>query len=101
MKWKRELQGVKVPQRGTNCENCLEDKTCQACISDPKMNCFECEITKSRNDCFKKITPFKTYPTEINKLKRRSPNENGYMLPHQEEEAVENVFIEERNEDFF
>ena len=60
LKWKRELQGIKVPHRGINCENCQEDKRCQPCITDPGMNCFDCEIAKSCKDCYEKITQVKT-----------------------------------------
>ena len=69
--WKRELQGIKVPHRGIDCENCLEDETCQSCITDPKMNCFDCEIAKPCKYCYKKITQIETNSTEINKLKRQ------------------------------
>ena len=49
---------------------------------------------------FWKKTQNKTYPTEINKFKRRSPNEKRYLLPHYAEEVVENVSIEEKNQGF-
>ena len=51
LKWKSELQGIKVPHRGYNCENCLVDEKCQSCFTDPKMNSFDGEKTKSCNDC--------------------------------------------------
>ena len=59
LKRKGTMQGIKVPHRGINCENCLEEGKCQSCISDPKMNCFDCEITNSFNDFYGMITPKK------------------------------------------
>ena len=98
LKWKRDLQGIKVPHREINCENWLEVEKSQSYINDSKENCFDCEIAKSCKDCFTKITQIKTYATETNKLKRQSPNENGYMLLHYVEEVVENVIIEEKSQ---
>ena len=95
MKWKRELHGIKVPHRGINCENCLEEETCQSCFTDAKMKCFDCGIAKSCKDCYEKLTQIKTYSTEIAKLKRQSPNGNGYLLTHYVAEVVKNVIIEE------
>ena len=46
------------------------------------MNCFECEVVKACRKCLKRITQIKYYSTEINKLKRLSEKEFGYMLPH-------------------
>ena len=45
-----------------------------------------------------KRTQIKTYSTEINKFKRQSPNDNGYMLPHYLEETVENVNMEKNDQ---
>ena len=53
LKWKRDLLGVKVPIRVNNCENCQNDKMCRSCIKDPKLNCFGCEISRSRDNCLK------------------------------------------------
>ena len=49
---------------------------------DPKLNCFDGELSRSCDKCFKRITQIKYYSTEINKLKRLPPNKNCYMLPH-------------------
>ena len=56
------------------------------------MNCFNCEISKSCQDCFSKITRIAEYSLEIIKLKRKPENEFGYMLPFYEIE--DDVFIE-------
>ena len=89
---------LKYPIEKINCENCLEDEKCQSCISDPKRNLFDCEVAKSCKDCYKK-TQIETYSTENNKLKRQSPKENGYMLPHYVENLVEN--IKEKNQECY
>ena len=54
--WKRDLLGVKVPNRVVNGETCQDDKTCQTCVSDPKLNCFDCEVVKSCDKCLQRIT---------------------------------------------
>ena len=59
-KWKHDLQGIKVHHREIFCINCPEDEKCQSCISDPKMNCFDCEIAKSCTNFPQKITLIKT-----------------------------------------
>ena len=50
------------------------------------MNCFNCEISKSCQDCLSKITRISEYSVEINKLKRKPENELGYMLPYYQTE---------------
>ena len=96
LNWKRDLAGVKVPHRVTNCEKCSNDKMCRSCKIDPKLNCFDCEISRSFDKCLKRITQIKVYSTEINKLKRLPPHENGYMLPHYVgEDIVEEDEIEQ------
>ena len=50
------------------------------------MNCFNCEISKSCQDCLSKITRIAEYSVEINKLKREPENEFGHMLPYYETE---------------
>ena len=82
LNWKRDLLGVKISHKVINCENCQNDKMCRSCIIDPKLNCFDCEISRSCDKCFKRITQIKLYSPEINKLKRQPPDENGYLLPH-------------------
>ena len=82
LKWKRDLFGVRVPHRAINCETCQNDIMYRSCMIDPKLNCFDCEISKSCDKCLKRITQIKMYSTEISKLKRLTPDENGYMLPH-------------------
>ena len=47
LNWKRDLLGVKVPHRVINCENCQNNEMCRSCIIDPKLNCFDCEISRS------------------------------------------------------
>ena len=88
LKWRRELQGIKVPHRKINCGNCLEDEKCQSCVSYSKMNCFDCELAKSCRGCYRKKTQIATYSTEINKLNREAQIENAYMLPHYVEDVV-------------
>ena len=56
------------------------------------MICFNCEKSKSCQDCLTKITRVAEYSVEINKLKRKSENENGFMLPYYKIE--DNVTIE-------
>ena len=47
LNWERDLLGVKVPHRLINCENCQNDKMCRSYIIDPKLNCFDCELSRS------------------------------------------------------
>ena len=94
LNWKRDLVGVKVPHRIINCENCQNHKMCRSCIIDPKLNCFDCEMSRSCDKCLKRITQIKVYSTEINNLKRLPPDENGYMLPHY---VGENIVEENRD----
>ena len=58
------------------------------------MNCFNCEISKSCQDCWSKITRIAEYSVEINKLKRQPENEFGHMLPYYETEI--NIVIDKR-----
>ena len=46
------------------------------------MNFFNCEISKSYQDCLSKITRIAECSVEINKLKRKPENEFGHMLPY-------------------
>ena len=46
------------------------------------MNCFNCEIERSCKTCLDPISKKKTYSTNINILKRRTPNEKHEMLPY-------------------
>ena len=50
------------------------------------MNCFNCEVSKSCQDCLSKVTRIADYSVEINKLKRQPENEFGHMLPYYERE---------------
>ena len=50
------------------------------------MNCFNCEINKSFQDCLSKKTRIAEYSAEINKLKRQPENQFGHMLPYYETE---------------
>ena len=58
------------------------------------MNCFDYELAKSCDNCYKKITQIKDYSTEIIKLKRLLPNKYGYVLPHYIEEDTQENFEE-------
>ena len=82
LNWKRDLHGIKIPHRVFECPQCDNDKICKECELYLKMNCFECEVVTACRSCLKRITLFKNYSTEINKLKRLPENEFGYMLPH-------------------
>ena len=82
LNWKRELQGIKIPHRIYQCPQCDDDKICKECEISPKVNGFNCEVNKACKSCLNRITQIKYYSTEINKLKRLSENEFGYMLPH-------------------
>ena len=68
---------------------------CRSCIIDPKLNCFDCEISRSCDGCLKRITQIKLYSTEINKFKRQPPDKNGYMLPQHVGETI----VEEEERD--
>ena len=46
------------------------------------MNCIQCEISKSCKECLKRISRVTDYSVDINKLKRKPENEQGYMLPY-------------------
>ena len=48
------------------------------------MNCFKCEMERAGKSCLDLISQKKTYPTDINMLKRKPPNEYHQMLPHYE-----------------
>ena len=48
------------------------------------MNCFNCEMKKACKTCLDLISQKKTYSTDINKLKRKPPNEKHQMLPYYE-----------------
>ena len=41
LNWKRNLLGIKLPQRVINCENCQNDKMCQPCKIYPKLKFFD------------------------------------------------------------
>ena len=94
--WKRDLLGVKVPHFFNNCENFQEDKTCQFCDSGFKINCFDCELVKTCDNCLERITQINLTSTETNNLKKQIPNENGYMLPY----YVGEDSVEEEREQF-
>ena len=47
LNWERDLLGVKVPHRVINTENCQDDKMCRSCRIDPKLKCFDCELSRS------------------------------------------------------
>ena len=65
LNWKRDLLGVKVPHKVIDCEKCQNDKTCQPCEIDPKLNSFDCEISRS---CGKRRI------TQINFIPQKSTN---------------------------
>ena len=81
LNWKRDLLGVKLPHRVIDCEKCQKDKTCPSCEIDPKLNCFDCEISRSCDKYLKRITQIKLYSTEINKLKKSDPMEMVICYP--------------------
>ena len=95
LKWKRKLFIVKVPHRVFNCEYCQNDKMCHSCIKDPKKNCFDCKISMSCDKCLERKTQIKVASIEIIKLKRQSPDEKAYLLPHY---VGEDVVEEEEND---
>ena len=61
---------------------------CRYCIREPKLNCSDCELSRSCGKCLRRITQIKVYSTEINKLKRQPPKKVGYMLPHYDGENI-------------
>ena len=68
LKWKRELAGIEKPHRKVGSENCDNSKKYVDCEIKPEVNCFNCEIKKSCQDCLSKITRIAKYSVEINKL---------------------------------
>ena len=88
LNWKRDFLGIKFPHRVINCEKLQNDKMCRSCTIGRKLNCFDCKICTSCDKCSKRITQVKFYSTEVNKWKRQSPDEKGYMSPHYVGEAI-------------
>ena len=64
------------------------------CELKPKMNCFNCEIGKSCQDCSRKKNGVAECLVEIKILKRQPENELGYMLPYFKK--IENNIIIEK-----
>ena len=69
LKWKRQLAGIKIPHRKVGCESCDESKKWNDCVIKPEMICFNCEISRSCQDCLSKITRVAEYSVGMNKLK--------------------------------
>ena len=82
--WTETLEGIKIPHRKQDCSECDNTKICSDCIIKSKMNCFNCEMKKACKACLDLISQKKTYSTDINKLKRKPPNEKHQMLPYYE-----------------
>ena len=80
--WTKKFEGIKIPHRRQNCSDCDNRKKCSDCVIKPKMNCFNCEMENSCKICLNLISQKKTYSSDINKLKRKPPNENHQMLPY-------------------
>ena len=62
LSWKKSFsQGVVIPQKMRNCNNCTRDILCD-----------DCDILVNQN---------KVFSANLNELKREKPNDFGYMLP--------------------
>ena len=92
LKWKREITGIQIPHRKINCKQCNENNRCETCQKQPKMICLQCELSKSCKECLKRIFRVTESSVDINKLKRKPENEQGYMLPYCN---VENEIVHE------
>ena len=68
--WTKTIEGIKIPHRKQDCSECDNTKTCSDCTIKTKMNCFNCEIERSREICLNIISQKKTYSTDINMLKK-------------------------------
>ena len=80
--WTKTFEGIKIPHRKQDCSECDNTKNCSDCIIKSKMSCFNCEMKKACKACLYLISQKKTYSTDINKLKRKPPNEKHQMLPY-------------------
>ena len=80
--WAKTFEGIKIPHRKQDCLDCDNEKICSNCVINPKMNCFNCEMERACKSCLDLISQKKTYSTDINMLKRKSPNEYHQMLPY-------------------
>ena len=62
LSWKKSFsQGVVIPRKMRNCNNCIKDVLC--------------------DDCDKLVNQNKEFSTNLNELKREKPNNFGQMLP--------------------
>ena len=106
--WTKAFEGIKIPHRKQDCSDCDNRKICSDYIIKPKMNCFNCEMEKSCKNCLDLISQKKTYSTDINTLKRKTPNEKHQMLPYYignyepiqnniDFETAKNILMEEDN----
>ena len=80
--WTKTFEGIKIPHRKQDCADCDNRRKCS--VIKPKMNCFNCEMERSCKSCLDLISQKKSYSTNINLLKRKSPNEKHEMLPYYE-----------------
>ena len=81
--WERGLLGVKVPHREFQCLECDNSEICKQCEISRRKISSECGIARAC-ELLKRITQFKYYTTEFNKLKRLPENQFGYILPQYE-----------------
>ena len=56
LNWKRNLYGVEILHKIYQCPQCDNNKTCKQSEIKPTMNCFECEVVKTCDNCFEKLT---------------------------------------------
>ena len=62
LSWKKSFsQGVVIPHKTRNCNNCTKDNLCDACD--------------------KLVNQKKEFSANLNELKREKPNDHGHMLP--------------------
>ena len=84
--WTKTFEGIKNPVRKQDCLDCDNGKFCSDCVTNSRMNCFNCEMERACKSCLDLISQKNTYSTDIHILKRSPPNEYHQMLPQYEGE---------------
>ena len=84
--WTKTFQGIKIPHRKQDCSDCDNENIGSDCVLKPKTNCFNCELERTCKSCLDLISEKKISSTDINMLKRKSPNDYHQVLPHYEGE---------------
>ena len=79
--WTKTFEGNKIPQKKQGCLVCDNKPSFSNCVTEPKMNCFNCEVETACETCLDQNGQTKTYSTFINMLKRKHANEYRHILP--------------------